>query len=39
MRIAAAEPDRCVLLDASADVQAVHTAIMTAVWTRLTPDQ
>jgi len=23
-----------VLLDASADIQAVHTAIMTAVWTR-----
>lgn len=33
--IAAAEPNRCVLLDASGDVQAVHTAIMTAVWTRL----
>jgi len=33
--IAAAAPDRCVLLDASADIQAVHTAVMTAVWTRL----
>ncbi len=32
--IASAEPDRCVLLDASADIQAVHTTIMTAVWTR-----
>lgn len=32
--IALSEPDRCVLLDASADIQAVHTAIMTAVWTR-----
>jgi dTMP kinase len=33
--IAATQPDRCALLDASADIQAVHTAIMTAVWTRL----
>ncbi len=32
--IAAAEPLRCVMLDASADVQTVHTAIMAAVWTR-----
>jgi dTMP kinase len=32
--IAAAEPKRCSLLDASADIQAVHTAVMTAVWTR-----
>jgi dTMP kinase len=32
--IAAAEPERCVLLDASPDVRTVHTAIMTAVWTR-----
>jgi dTMP kinase len=32
--IAAAEADRCVLVDASGDVDAVHTAIMTAVWTR-----
>jgi dTMP kinase len=32
--IAAADPKRCVLLDASADIQAVHTAIMTTVWTR-----
>ncbi|MDR3529854.1 MAG: dTMP kinase [Rhodopila sp.] len=37
--IAAAAPERCVLLDASGDIQAVHTAIMTAVWTRLGPDQ
>jgi dTMP kinase len=35
--IAAADPKRCVLLDASGDIQAVHTAIMTAVWTRFTP--
>ena len=34
-KIAAAEPKRCVLLDASGDTQAVHTAIMRAVWTRL----
>lgn len=33
--IAMAEPGRCVLLDASGDVQAVHTAIMTAVEARL----
>ena len=32
--IAATDPQRCVLLDASGDIQAVHTAIMTAVWTR-----
>ena len=31
--IAAADPKRCVLLDASGGIQAVHTAIMTAVWT------
>jgi dTMP kinase len=37
--IAAADPARCVLLDASGDIQAVHTAIMTAVWTRLGVDQ
>ena len=37
--IASAEPRRCVLLDASADRQAVHTAITQAVWTRLTPDR
>jgi dTMP kinase len=36
--IAAADPKRCVLLDASGDIQAVHTAIITAVWTRLIPD-
>jgi dTMP kinase len=36
--IVAAEPRRCVLLDASADAQTVHTAIMTAVWTRLEHD-
>jgi dTMP kinase len=33
--IAAADPQRCVLLDASGDVPSVHTAITTAVWTRL----
>jgi dTMP kinase len=33
--IAAANPARCTLLDASGDIQSVHTAIMTAVWTRL----
>jgi dTMP kinase len=33
-KIAASNPDRCVLLDASADIQSVHTGIMTAVWTR-----
>jgi dTMP kinase len=33
--IAAAAPNRCVLLDASGDVQSVHASIMTAVWTRL----
>jgi dTMP kinase len=32
--IAAAEAERCVLVDASRDVDAVHTAIMAAVWTR-----
>jgi dTMP kinase len=32
--IAAAEPDRCVLVDASGAIETVHTAIMTAVWTR-----
>jgi dTMP kinase len=32
--IAAAEPERCVLLDAGDDIPTVHTAIMTAVWTR-----
>jgi dTMP kinase len=32
--IAAANPARCILLDASGDIQSVHTAIMTAVWTR-----
>jgi dTMP kinase len=36
--IAAAEPGRCVLVDASRDIHAVHTAIMTAVWTRLERD-
>ena len=35
--IAEADPKRCVLLDASGDIQAVHTAILTAVWTRLAP--
>ncbi len=33
--IAAAQSERCMLLDASGDIQAVHTAIMTAVWMRL----
>jgi dTMP kinase len=33
--IAAADPKRCVLLDASGAIQDVHTAIMAAVWTRL----
>jgi dTMP kinase len=33
--IAATNPNRCELLDASGDIPAVHTAIMTAVWTRL----
>jgi dTMP kinase len=33
--ITATEPHRCILLDASADIQSVHTAIMTAVWKRL----
>ncbi|WP_428492304.1 dTMP kinase [Rhodopila sp.] len=33
--IAAAEPKRCVLVDASANIADVHTAIMTAVRTRL----
>ncbi len=33
--IAAAQPKRCVLLDASGDIEAVHTAIMAAMWTRL----
>ncbi len=37
--VAAAEPNRCVLLDASGDIQAVHTAVMTAVWTRSGVDQ
>jgi dTMP kinase len=32
--IAAADPKRCVLLDASGAIQTVHTAIMTAVWTQ-----
>jgi dTMP kinase len=31
--IAAADLTRCRLLEASADIQTVHTAIMTAVWT------
>lgn len=35
--IAAAEPGRCVLLDASGDVQAVHAAVMTEMWARLGP--
>jgi dTMP kinase len=35
--IAAGDPGRCLLLDASGEIQTVHTAIMTAVWTRLSP--
>ena len=34
--IAAAEPDRCAMLDASACIRDVHTAVMTLVETRLT---
>ena len=30
-QIAAAEPDRCVAVDASGDIEAVHAAIMEAV--------
>ena len=37
--IAAANPERCVLLDASGDIDAVHTVIMTTVWTRSGVDQ
>jgi dTMP kinase len=37
--IAAADPDRCVLLDASPAVGDVHTAIMTTVWTFFPEDQ
>ena len=37
--IAAAEPKRCVLVDASANIEAVHTAIMAAVRTQLLRDQ
>jgi dTMP kinase len=33
--IAAADPRRCVLLDAAGDIQTVHTAIMTAVLSRM----
>jgi dTMP kinase len=33
--IAASESGRCVLVDASGGIEAVHTAIMAAVWTRL----
>ena len=35
--IASANPGRCLLLDASGDLQTVHTAIAAAVWTRLRP--
>ncbi len=35
--IAGAEPKRCVLIDASGNIQSVHTAIITAVWTQLGP--
>ncbi len=37
-RAIAAADSRCVLIDASGDVSAVHTAIMTAVWTRFGSD-
>jgi dTMP kinase len=37
--IAASEPRRCVVIDAAADIQSVHTAIRTAVWTRFGLDQ
>ena len=37
--IAAAAPSRCVMLDASGDMETVHTAIMAAVWTRFTVAQ
>ncbi len=37
--IAAVDPDRCVLLDASDTVDNVHTAVMAAVRTRLPGDQ
>lgn len=33
--IAAAEPARCVVIDATQPVQAVHQAVLTAVWARL----
>ncbi len=32
--IAAADPARCVLVDASGDIDNVHTAVMQAVWTQ-----
>jgi dTMP kinase len=35
--IATAEPERCVRVDASGGIGDVHTAIMTAVWTRFGP--
>jgi dTMP kinase len=34
-KIAASNPERCVLIDASGDIQSVHTSIMNAVRTRL----
>lgn len=34
-RIAASAPERCAVVDAGGDVQAVHTAVMQTVWTRL----
>jgi dTMP kinase len=37
--IAMGAPSRCVLLDASGDIQAVHASIATAVWTRLALDR
>jgi len=37
LAIAAAEPERCVVIDASADVETVHAAIVDAVTRRLHP--
>lgn len=39
LAIATAEPGRCVVLDASGDMQAVHTAVLATVWTRFGLDQ
>lgn len=37
--IATSEPARCAMLDASKDIQSVHSAIMATVWTRLSTDR